>query len=110
MFTSVDFYGNAGRLSADTRIWCTNRLFGFTGGVTVLLLDQNHGIIPPPLHEQYGVDSPSVFWKPHDRKIHWEANFDPNAVQSVTSIQIIQYPDPKPRLGEILGEIGDTIR
>lgn len=70
METTITVSDN-GRLDAKTRIWTSEALRGFSGGVVVTLADDHGNILNSPLIRAFGVNGTSVPGAPSDRTEVW---------------------------------------
>jgi hypothetical protein len=101
METDVTF-SSSGRVDSDIRIWTTNELFGFTGGVVVFFLDNVENVIGNlPMHT-YGVDGTWIPGLPSSRRTLEADDIDPALFPHTAAIHIQHVLAPRPRLKEAI--------
>jgi hypothetical protein len=89
----------AGQLDVSTHTWSTNVLFGFTGGVYILLKNQDGAIIGVTQLHTYGVNAKTLFmFASSNRYDNWTERFDPRVAEATATLEIVQQHTPKDRI------------
>jgi hypothetical protein len=101
METDVIF-SSSSRVDSDIRIWTTNELSGFTGGVGVFFVDSAENVIGNlPMHT-YGVDGTWIPGLPSSRRSLEADEVDSALFPRTASIHIQHVRAPQPRLKDAI--------
>jgi hypothetical protein len=94
----------ARKVTVNTTLTCTNKLFGFTGGAKLLYVDVNGKQLGESVTKTWGIDQAPLFQANH-RSETW---FD-SAPVGTTDFALLQFWAPKNRIGPILDAIQEVI-
>jgi hypothetical protein len=105
MWTHATVSQESGIVAATTRCWTRQPWVGFTGGVLILLGDQNEEVIGYTNLVQIGVDGFRIPFKLSDRTVPWQQNLSPEVTRRTQRLEIVHSHAPRGRLIEILQEM-----
>ena len=88
METSITV-SDTGRLDAKTKIWTTEALRGFSGGVVVTLKDDHGNILNSPQIRSFGVNGTSMPGAPSDRTELWNELVPVETILQTRSFSIV---------------------
>jgi hypothetical protein len=98
--------GGNGRIDGETRTWTDVKFAGFTGGVEVVLFDEDKNILHVTDLRSYGVNGRAIPG-PSDRTETWNESLPQATVDKVRSYAIRQRHTPKDRL---LGNLAEVMK
>ena len=96
---------SGGLLYSKTRIWSKNYLNGFTGGVEVVLLDENDNFLFITNLRKYGVNGRWIPGAPDSRTETWNETIPTDVMTRVKKIAIYHRHTPKSRLTELFSDM-----
>lgn len=96
---------SGGLIYAKTRIWARDKWKGFTGGVEVVLLDQNDNVLYISQLRKYGVNGRYIPGAPDSRTESWNEPIPAEVMGRATKIAIVHRRTPTPRLGDLFKDI-----
>lgn len=99
-----------GVINAFTRTRSVTWFGGFTGGVQVLMVDENGVVIGTTGQRRYGVDGTKIGRS--DRTEHWTETIDPSIANRTVKLAAIHAWTPKVNMAQIIGtaiEVGKFI-
>jgi len=97
---------NTGRIDGTTKTWSTEALRGFTGGVSVFLLDdQNNILYGTPMHK-YGVNGASMGGS--QRTDLWMEPVAQDILAKTRHIKIVQLEKPTGRWDDFIAKAKDV--
>ncbi|MGB3403002.1 MAG: hypothetical protein WBA77_09945 [Microcoleaceae cyanobacterium] len=89
---------SAGKLRARTKTWSTSETTGFTGGVIVVLTDENKNELWFSEIHRYGVNGKWVPGGPDERIESWEESVSTDILSRVRAYAIIHQHTPTNRV------------
>jgi hypothetical protein len=102
---NLSLNSSGGLLYGKTRTWTTDKWTGFTGGVEVVLLDENENILYISQLRKYGVNGKYIPGSPSSRTSTWNESVPTDVMQRAKKIAIVHRHTPTPRLGNLFGDI-----
>lgn len=95
MWTHVTLSQEQARIEGLTRTWTRQPWIGFTGGVTVLLVDSANRVIATTDLEQFGVDGFRVPFKRSDRTESWSQSVPAHIAQQTVRLALLHNHAPR---------------
>lgn len=95
MWTHVTLSQEQARIDGTTRTWTRQPWIGFTGGVTVLLVDAANRVIATTDLEQFGVDGFRIPFKQSDRTDRWSQSVPADIAQRTVRLEILHNHAPR---------------
>jgi hypothetical protein len=100
----------AGQLDVSTHTWSTNILFGFTGGVYILLRNQDNAVIGVTQLRTFGVNAKTLFMAASSNRYdNWTEHFDPRVAEATVTLEIVQQHTPKDRIPALMAYVVSLI-
>mgnify|MGYP001801196456 FL=1 len=96
---------SGGLLYSKTRIWSRNKWNGFTGGVEVVLLDENDNFLFISQLHKYGVNGRYIPGAPDSRTETWNETIPADVMKRARKIAIYHRHTPKSRLTELFSDM-----
>lgn len=100
---------SGGLISSKTRIWSRNKWNGFTGGVEVVLLDENDNVLFISQLRKYGVNGRYIPGAPDSRTETWSEAVPADVMTRARKIAIVHRHTPTNRLPGLFSDMKQLV-